>query len=71
MSLGFNPTPAVGELHTAGTKTWRWNGAGWESATLKNTFMQAIAAQPWVETLITSYPSAVTGAHSGTLLNYI
>ena len=30
MSLGFNPTPTVGELHTAGTKTWRWNGVGWE-----------------------------------------
>ena len=80
MSLGFPTTHAVGDTHTVGSRTWRWNGTGWEkwemnpipsSSVTPSSFMLAIEAQPWIETLVTSYPSAVPGNHIGVLLNYI
>lgn len=69
MSLGFNPTPTVGELHTAGTKTWRWNGIGWERYEMPNTFQTSIK-QNWYETLVTTAPTAVDAASTGVLLTY-
>lgn len=69
MPIGFNPTPTVGELHTAGTKTWRWNGSGWERFTFPNTFQSAIK-QNWYETLVTTAPIAVDAASTGVLLTY-
>ena len=68
MSLGFNPTPTVGELHTAGTKTRRWNGSGWERFTFPNTFQSAIK-QNWYETLVTTAPNPVINM-DGILLTY-
>ena len=69
MSLGFNPTPTLGELHTAGTKTWRWNGVGWERFTFPNTFQSAIK-QNWYETLVTSASNPVTNM-VGAQLTYL
>lgn len=68
MSLGFNPTPTVGEIHTAGTKTWRWNGVGWERSTFPNTFQVSIK-QNWYETLVTTAPNPVINM-DGILLTY-
>lgn len=69
MSLGFDPTPAVGDLHTVAGKTWRWNGAGWEKYTLLNTF-QAPVRQNWYETLVTSASNPVTNM-VGVQLTYL
>jgi len=29
MSLNFSSSPATNDLYTLGTRTWRFNGAGW------------------------------------------
>jgi hypothetical protein len=69
MSLGFDPTPSVDDIHTVGGKRWRWNGIGWEPATLKNTFMAAVR-QDYYETLVTTAPTPVAPM-AGVLLTYL
>lgn len=69
MSLGFDTTPSVGDLHTVAGKTWRWNGVGWERFTFPNTFQAAIK-QNWYETLVTTAPIPVGAASTGVLLTY-
>lgn len=69
MSLGFDPAPSVDDIHTVGGKKWRWNGIGWEPATLKNTFMAAVR-QDYYETLVTTAPTPVAPM-AGVLLTYL
>lgn len=33
MPLNFPVGPAVDDLYTFGSRTWKWNGNGWESVT--------------------------------------
>ena len=30
MALGFPLSPTLNQTYTVGTRTWRWNGKGWE-----------------------------------------
>lgn len=69
MSLGFDTTPTLGDPHTVGGKSWRWNGVGWEKFTLPITF-QAAVGQRYYETLVTTAPTPVTNT-VGTLLTYL
>lgn len=69
MSLGFDTTPSVGDLHTVASKTWRWNGTGWEKYTLLNSF-QAAVRQGWYETLITGGSNPVVNM-TGVQLTYL
>jgi len=79
MPLDWPLSPSEGDTYTLAGRTWTWSAsrAKWEmnpipsSSVTPSSFMLAIEAQPWIETLITSYPSAVPGNHSGVLLNYI
>lgn len=69
MSLGFDPTPAIGNTHTVGVRTWRWNGTGWEKYILPNTF-QAAVRQRYYETLVTTAPTPVSNM-TGVVLAYL
>jgi hypothetical protein len=31
MAINFPAGPAVNDLYTLGSRTWKWNGAGWEA----------------------------------------
>lgn len=33
MALNFPATPTLNQLYTSGTKTWKWDGTSWISAT--------------------------------------
>lgn len=69
MSLGFDASPAVGDLHTVGGKTWQWNGVGWERFAFPNTFQTPIK-QNWYETLVTSASNPVVNM-TGVQLTYL
>lgn len=79
MPLDWPPSPSEGDTYTLSGRTWTWSASRgkWEmnpipsSTITPSSFMRAIEAQPWIETLVTSYPSAVPGNHIGVLLNYI
>jgi hypothetical protein len=36
MALNFPSSPTVGQLYAIGTKTWKWNGTGWQIVTDAN-----------------------------------
>jgi hypothetical protein len=43
MALNFPNTPAVNDTYTLGTKTWKWNGAGWQ---LEGTSKYVVIGEP-------------------------
>lgn len=55
MALSFPLTPTVGDIHTAGALSWRWDGVKWVSdggassggGNVSYTHTQSIAAAVW------------------------
>lgn len=46
MSLGFDPSPTIGDTHTVGGKTWKWNGTGWEPLVVPTFALTVSATEP-------------------------
>lgn len=36
MAIDFPPTPTVNDTYTFSSRTWKWNGSGWESVSTSN-----------------------------------
>ena len=79
--MAFPTAPSYGDPHVLGGKTFRWGGMYWSAVLLADQaagagatpspFMRAVQSPPWVQTLVTSYPSGVNGNHGGALVTYI
>lgn len=77
--MAFPTSPSFGDQYPLGGKTFRWGGLYWSAVLLADqaptlvpsSFQKGAEMLPWIETLVTSYPSAVPGNHIGVLLNYI
>lgn len=67
--IDFPTSPVVGDTYTYNTRTWRWNGDGWERQ-LNSGQVVAVFVSPGVEVLESANVQAAIGA-TWVTLNYV
>lgn len=68
--IDFPASPTVGQTYTYGSRTWLWNGSGWErQINAGQTVSVFISVGPMVELTITGIPYTVGTAWGS--VNYV
>ncbi len=68
--IDFPSSPTLGQTYTYGSRTWVWNGSGWErQINAGQTVSVFITVGPLVELAVTSLPYTISGAWGS--INYV
>lgn len=75
-AMDFPANPAVGDTHSVGTRTWRWDGVVWGTVTAtpnfaphRFVFSQPVAAATWsISHNLNGFPSVTVVDSAGTVV---